>query len=164
VSRKMKSLKGKLLLEAFKFGLRKGIIFSFTALLLFFNSCATLQDLSVEKPIKEKFSRTYSRDFASFHPQVNSALQEYAQKHKGNSFRIARLGSDGVIIRGYFKSGNHPERFSTEITIKPAGKKKTQLEINFSTIPPHVSSNPAEKASQEILRVIEKGTGFLPAE
>ena len=161
---KMENSKSRLPLQALDPGVKNWLTFSLTVLFLFFNSCASLQILSEERPVKDKFSRTYSQEFASFHPKVNSALQEYAQKNKGNSFRIARLGNDAVIIRGYFKSGHHQERFSTVITVKPAGKKKTQLEINFSTISPNVSSNPVEKAAQEFFQVIERGTGFLPAE
>ena len=155
----MQNFKPKLLYKAFNPGVKNRLIFSLTVLLLFSNSCASLQRLSEEGPGKDKFSRAYSQEFASFHPKVNSALQEYAQKNKGNSFRIARLGNDGVIIRGYFKSGQYQERFSTEIMVKPSGRGKTLLEINFAVNTPSVSTDSLEKASQEIFRIVEKGTG-----
>ena len=160
---RIENSKRKLPLKALGPRVKNWLILSFTVLLLFSNSCASLQILSEERPVKDKFSRTYSQEFASFHPKVNSALQEYAQKNKRNSFRIARLGNDGVIIRGYFKSDKYQERFSTEIMVKPSGQKKTRLEINFAVNNPNVSSDSLEKASQEIFQIIEKGTGvFLP--
>lgn len=103
-------------------------------------------------------------DFTSFHPKLNSAIQEYAQRHKGNSFRVVRLGSDGVMIRGYFKSDKQQERFSTEITVKPAGQKKTRLEIKLSANNPTVSPDSFEKASQELFQIIARGTGVSPQE
>lgn len=141
---------------------RHWLVFSFIALGLLLNSCASLKILPEETIVKDKFSRTYSIDFRSFHPKLNSALQEYAQKHKGNSFRIARLGSDGVIINGYFKSDGNQERFFTNITVNPAGTKKTRLEIKLSTNNPNVSPESFEKAYKELFQIIERGTGVSP--
>ncbi len=161
---KIKNLKLKPSFKALEPGLRNWLFFSCTVFCLLFNSCASLKIIPEEKIVKDKFSRTYSMDFASFHPKLNSALQEYAQKHKGNSFRVVRLGSDGVMIRGYFKSDNHQERFSTEITIKPAGQKKTRLEIKPIASQPGVSSETMEARVGELFQLIEKDTGLLPAE
>jgi hypothetical protein len=162
VQSKIKNLKLKPSFKALEPGLRNWLFFSCTVFCLLFNSCASLKIIPEEKIVKDKFSRTYSMDFASFHPKLNSALQEYAQKHKGNSFRVVRLGSDGVMIRGYFKSDNHQERFSTEITVKPADQKKTRLEIKLFANNPTVSPDSFEKASQELFQIIARGTGVSP--
>lgn len=161
---KIKNLKLKPSFKALEPGLRNWLFFSCTVFCLLFNSCASLKIIPEEKIVKDKFSRTYSMDFTSFHPKLNSALQEYAQRHKGNSFRVVRLGSDGVMIRGYFKSDKHQERFSTEITVKPAGQKKTRLEIKLSANNPTVSPDSFEKASQELFQIIARGTGVSPQE
>ena len=145
---------------------RKGIILS--VLCLLFISCATIKilpegkSIPEERTIKDKYSRTYSMDFSSFHPRMNSTLQEYAQKHKGNSFRVVRLGSDGVMIRGYFKSEKNQERFSTEMAVKPAGQKKTILEIKLSTSHPQWAPDFLEKTYQDLFQIIEQGTGVAP--
>lgn len=161
---KIKNLKLKPSFKALEPGLRNWLFFSCTVFCLLFNSCASLKIIPEEKIVKDKFSRTYSMDFTSFHPKLNSAIQEYAQRHKGNSFRVVRLGSDGVMIRGYFKSDNHQERFATEITVKPAGQKKTRLEIKLSANNPTVSPDSFEKASQELFQIIARGTGVSPQE
>jgi len=101
-------------------------------------------------------------DFSSFHPRMNSTLQEYAQKHRGNSFRVVRLGSDGVMIRGYFKSDKNQERFSAEMAVRPAGQKKTGLEIKLSIPNPKLASEFLEKTYQELFQIIEQGTGVAP--
>jgi hypothetical protein len=164
VQSKIKNLKLKPSFKALEPGLRNWLFFSCTVFCLLFNSCASLKIIPEEKIVKDKFSRTYSMDFTSFHPKLNSAIQEYAQRHKGNSFRVVRLGSDGVMIRGYFKSDNHQERFATEITVKPADQKKTRLEIKLSANNPTVSPDSFEKASQELFQIIARGTGVSPQE
>ena len=158
----MENFEVKLALPNLKPGIRNGLIFSFLGFWLFFSSCATVKILPEERTIKDKYSRTYSMDFSSFHPRMNSALQEYAQKHKGNSFRVVRLGSDGVTIRGYFKSDKNQERFSAEMAIRPAGQKKTGLEIKLSTPNPKLAADLLEKAYQELFQIIEQGTGVAP--
>jgi len=160
----MKNLKLKLLLKALEPRIKNRLFFSCTVFCLLFNSCVSLQIIPEEKIVKDKFFNTYSMDFESFHPKLNSSLQEYAQKQKGNSFRVVRLGSDKVIIRGFFKSDHHQERFSTEITVKPAGQKKTRLEIKLSTIHPNVPPGSFEKASQELFQIIARGTEVSPQE
>lgn len=159
---KRENLKAKLGFHDLKPGIRDGLIFSLSVFCLLFNSCATVKILPEERTIKDKYSRIYSMDFSSFHPKLNSALQEYAQKHKGNSFRVVRLGSDGVMIRGYFKSDKNQERFSTEMAIKPDGQKKTRLEIKLSTPNPKLAADFMEKAYQELFQIVEQGTGVAP--
>jgi hypothetical protein len=158
----MENFEVKLALQHLRPGIRDGLIFSLTVFCLLFNSCATLKILPEERAIKDKYSRIYSMDFSSFHPKMNSTLQEYAQKHKGNSFRVVRLGSDGVMIRGYFKSDKNQERFSAEMAVKPAGQKKTGLEIKLSIPNPKLASEFLEKAYQELFQIIEQGTGVAP--
>jgi hypothetical protein len=159
---KMDEFKVRLGFHGLKPGIRDGLIYSLTVFCLLLNSCATLKILPGEKTVKEKYSRIYSMDFSSFHPKMNSALQEYAQKHKGNSFRVVRLGSDGVTIRGYFKSDKNQERFSAEMAVRPAGQKKTGLEIKLSNADPKSTSDSLEKAYQELFRIIEQGAGVAP--
>jgi hypothetical protein len=180
---KMENMKVKFAFRDTNPGVRKGLISSLAILCLVFNSCATARILPRQSPIEEKtiegktpsraegmrwpftadkYFRIYSMDFSSFHPKVNSALQEYAQKHKGNSFRVVRLGSDGVLIKGYFKSDRNQERFSTEMAIKPAGQKRTHLEIKLSNPNLKMDANSLEKAYQELFGIIERGTGIGP--
>ncbi len=111
----------------------------------------------------DKYFRIYSMDFSSFHPKANSALQGYAQKHKGNTFRMVRLGSEEVIIKGYFKSDRNGGRLSAEITIKPEGKKKARLEIKLSHPGEKKDGDSLEKAYRELFGIIERGTGISPS-
>jgi len=108
----------------------------------------------------EKFSRTYAWDYKAFHPRLNSALQEYAHKHKGNSFQIVRLGSDIVVIRGVFQRDGDQGRFFVDITLKPAGKKKTLLEMKISSSRSSLTLGSIEKASSDLFQIIEKGIGI----
>jgi hypothetical protein len=152
----------KLVLPNLKPGIRDGLIFSLTVFCLLFNSCSTVRILPEEKTLRDKYLRTYPVDFSTFHPKMNSALQEYSQKHKGNSFRVVRLGSDGVMIRGYFKSEGNQERFSAEMAFKPSGQQKTRLEIKLSTPNPKLAADFLEKAYQELFQIVERGTGVAP--
>jgi len=185
----MKNLKFKLALQGMNPGVRKEVVFVLAVLCLVFNSCATARILPRESPIVrespiegraieektqsraegmrwpfpvDKYLRIYSMDFSSFHPKVNSALQEYAQKHKGNSFRVVRLGSDGVIIKGYFKSDRNQERLSMEMAIKPDGPKRSRLEIKLSRPNSKMGGDSLEKAYQELFGIIERGAGVGP--
>ncbi len=177
---KMEDTKVKLAFQDMNPGVRKRVVFGLVVLCLVFNSCATTRILPREGPTEErktgekaqswtegmrwpfmveKYSRIYPMDFSSFHPKVNSALQGYAQKHKGNSFRVVRLGSDGVIIKGYFKSDRNQERLSTEMAIKPDGQKRTRLEIKLSNPNRKMDGDSLEKAYQELFGIIEGETG-----
>ena len=110
------------------------------------------------------FSRTYVEDFKTFHPKLNSALQDYAKGHKGNSFQIARLGSDAVIIQGIYQGERDQGRYTTRITIKPAGAGKSRAEIEISARSPGASSTDLQEAARDLFRTIEKGTGARPLE
>ncbi len=162
-----------------KLGVKNGLIFFLTVLCLLFYSCATVKIILKEgateertaeekeaeektKTLKDRYSRTYSMDFSSFHPKMNSALQEYAQKHKGNSFRVVRLGSDGVMIKGYFRSEKNGERFSAEISVKPGVEKVTRLEIKLSAPALKMEAGFLERACRELFQIIEQGTGVAP--
>jgi hypothetical protein len=179
----MENLKVKPAFKNMSLGVRKGLIFFLAVLCLVFNSCATTRILPRESPIEgrtieeksqsqaegmrwpfpvDKYFRIYPMDFSSFHPKVNSALQEYAQKNKGNSFRVVRLGSDGVIIKGYFKSERNQERLSAEMAVKPDGQKRTRLEIKLSNSNSKMGGDSLEKAYQELFGIIERGTGVGP--
>jgi len=107
----------------------------------------------------DKFSRTYGLDFMSFHPKLNSALQDYAKSHKGNSFQVTHLGSDTVIIQGFYKGGQYPGPLSTTITVKPAGPRGTWVEIKISSTDPKISSEYLKEAARDLFQTIEKGTG-----
>ena len=162
MSSNREKVKATLAPQGLKSEIRNSLICSLTILSFIFNSCATVKTLTGIKTLKDKYSRTYSMDFSSFHPKMNSALQEYAQKHKGNSFRVVRLGSDGIVIRGYFKGENNQERFPAEMAVKPAGKRKTHLEIKLSTPNPKTDADFLEKAYQELFDIVEQGTGAAP--
>lgn len=112
----------------------------------------------------DKFSRTYGLDFMSFHPKLNSALQDYAKRHKGNSFQVTHLGSDTVIMQGSYKEGEYQGPLSTTITVKPAGPRKTWVEIKISSTGPKVSPEYLKEAAGDLFRIIEKGTGGRPLE
>jgi hypothetical protein len=112
----------------------------------------------------DKFSRTYTADFKSVHPKINSALQDYAKRHKGNSFQIVLLGSDAVIIQGLYKGEQCQARLSTTITVKPAGPGRTRIEIKISSNDAKISSEYLKEAGRELFQIIEKGTGISPRE
>jgi len=112
----------------------------------------------------DKFSRTYAVDFMSFHPKLNSALQDYAKRHEGNSFQIALLGSEAVIIQGLYKGERYQDRLSTTITVKPAGPGRTWMEIKISSNDPKIFSEYLREAARELFQIIEKGTGIPPQE
>ncbi len=183
-SSRMKNSKVKPAFQDMNPGVRKGAVIVLAVLCLVLHSCATTRILPRESPAEEKktaektqssaegmrwpfmvekYFRIYPMDFSSFHPKVNSALQGYAQKHKGNSFRVVRLGSDGVIIKGYFKSDKNQERLSAEMAIKPDGQKSTRLEIKLSSPDGKMAGDSLEKAYQELFGIIEGGTGVGPS-
>lgn len=137
---------------------------SILTIFLLICSCASLKITPEGRIFKDTFSRTYSMEFRSFHPKANTALQEYARKHKGNSFQIMRLGSDAVVLQGRYKREADTDRFFATITAKPAGAKKTSTEIKISSTNPEASSEYLEKAAGELFRIIEKGAGVHPQE
>jgi len=141
-----------------KLNFRKLTIFSCVVIFFSVYSCVPLWIPA------GKFSRTYGLDFMSLHPKLNSALQDYAKRHNGNSFQIAHLGSDQVIIQGFYKGGPYRGPLSTTITVKPAGPKRTWVEIKISSAAPTTSSAYLKEAARDLFQIIEKGTGGQPLE
>ena len=108
---------------------------------------------------QDTFTRIYAIDFGSFHGRVNTALQDYANTHKGNSFQISRLGSDAVILRGVYLREGGREKYVSILTIKPIASQKCQLEIKFDSSAGGPSSSHPDEAAKEIFQIIEKATG-----
>ena len=108
----------------------------------------------------DTFSRTYPMEFAPFYSQANSALQDYARTRKGNSFQISRLGSNEVVLRGIYLREGTQERYSAILTVKPAGPKRSQLEIKVAPAAEASSSGSPEAAAKEIFLIIEKSAGI----
>ncbi len=113
-----------------------------------------------ENVIKDTFSRTYSAEFTSFHPRINTALQDYAQKNKGNAFQVVRLGGDAVVIRGRFKRDSDSDRFFATLTAKPSANQKTALQIKISSSKAEASTAYLEKAAEDLFRIVEIGSGI----
>ncbi len=107
----------------------------------------------------DTFSRTYPMEFTSFHPQANSALQDFARTRKGNSFQISRLGSNEVVLKGVYLREGTQERYAATLVVKPAGPKKTQLEIKVVPAAEGASPGDPEAVAKEIFLIIEKSTG-----
>jgi len=103
-------------------------------------------------------------DFMTFHPRLNSALQDYAKNHKGNYFRIALLKNDAVIIQGFYKGEQEEDRIPTTITAKPAGPERTRMEIKISSSDSKISSKYFREAARDLFQIVEKETGVLPEE
>jgi hypothetical protein len=114
-------------------------------------------------PPRDTFTRVYPIDFRSFHPQVLSSLQDFAKAHKGNSFQVQRLGSEDVAMTGVYQGGKGEDRFIVILTLKPAGSKKSSLEIKLTPKTSDASAN-IERAGESVFQIIEKGTGFRGAE
>jgi hypothetical protein len=104
------------------------------------------------------FSRTYAVPFQSFHPRLNSALQEFAREHKGNSFQVLRLGSDGVVIRGIYQRDWDQARFFITLRVVPLGPDRTRSEIQISSSRPGTSSETLAMAAGELFQIIEDRT------
>ena len=131
-------------------------IFPCLAMLLWIYSCASLREWKIGGDV---FSRTYAEDFMFFYPRLNSALQDYAKRHTGNSFQITHLGSDAVIIQGIYQGGGDQRRYSTTITIKPAGAGKSRTEIKLSAKSLKGSSKGLEEVARDLFQIFEKGAG-----
>jgi hypothetical protein len=127
-----------------------GVIFSIY-------SCASLQVIPDGKISSVDSSRTYNVAFISFHPGLNLALQDYAKKYKGNSFQITRLGSDAVIIQGFYKAEGIRDQVPTVITARPVGPEKSRVEIKVSPNYRGASSESLKRVVQELFRIIEGG-------
>ncbi|MGQ9694571.1 MAG: hypothetical protein ACUVWV_07490 [Thermodesulfobacteriota bacterium] len=120
-------------------------------------ACASLEKISEKILSPDTFSCTYDLNFYSFHPKFNSFLQEYARQHKGSSFQIRRLGSAEVIWRGILKLKNRAENLPVEIVSKPAGQKKSKLEIKFLDDSSLRTSASGVRASAEFFQAVEEG-------
>jgi hypothetical protein len=148
-------------IQSSKGDFRNLAIFSCLAIFLWIYSCASLREWKIGGDV---FSRTYAGDFMFFHPRLNSALQDYAKRHKGNSFQIARLGNDAVIIQGIYQGERDQGRYSTTITIRPAGAGKSRTEIKISTKSAKASSKNLEEVARDLFQIFEKGAGVRPLE
>jgi hypothetical protein len=124
-------------------------------------SCASLRERIIGK---DHFSRTYAVDFMSFHPRLNSALQDYAKTHKGNFFRVALLRNDAVIIQGFYKGEQEQDPIPTTITAKPAGPERTRMEIKISSSDSKISAECFKEAARDLFQIIEKETAVSPEE
>lgn len=124
--------------------------------------CASLEKVSEKIFPPDTFCRIYDLNFYDFHAKLNSFLQEYARKNKGNSFQIRLLGSAEVIWRGFFKLKNSPEILSVEISSKPARGNKSKLEIKFLGDPSSRRAVSWERASAEFFRAVEEGMKITP--
>ena len=126
-------------------------------------SCVPPKVIPFEKPKRDPFSRVYPVPFRDFHPKLNQALQKYAKEKPGNSFQVARLGSDSVVIRGFFQKEPNQTRFPLVIIARPTGSDKSNLEIKPSASQGGTSLGPLEASADELFRIIERETGFIPA-
>ena len=142
---------------------RDPLLYGFVLILLtLFCSCSSVKFTPGGRIVKDTYSKSYPTDFLSFHPQINTALQDYARTHKGNSFQVARLGGDAVVIRGRYQRDGEPDRFFANVTATPAGLSKTSVQIKISATNPEASSETLERAAGELFRIIETGTGIRP--
>lgn len=123
----------------------------------FMGGCASLEKISEKILSPDTFSRTYDLNFYNFHHKFNNFLQEYARQNKGSSFQIRRLGSAEVIWRGILKLKNRADNFPVEIISKPAGQKKSKLEIKFLDDSSPRTSATWERASVEFFQAVEEG-------
>jgi hypothetical protein len=140
-------------------------LLSFVALaLLLIYSCSALKTLPAEKTKGDPFSRVYAVPFKDFHPKLNQALQKYAREKPGNSFQVTRLGSDLVIIRGLYQKEPNQARLPVVIMTKPVGVEKSRLEIKPSAGQGNTSLGLIVTSAGELFKIVEKETGFLPAE
>jgi hypothetical protein len=131
-----------------------------TGLLLIFLSSCVPRGMVPGAP-GDLFSRTYAVPFQTFHPQLNSALQEFAREHKGNSFQVLRLGSDGVVIRGLYQRDWDQARFFITLRVVPLGPDRTRSEIQISSSRPDTSSESLAMAAGELFQIIEDRTSVL---
>ena len=100
----------------------------------------------------------------SFHPKLNSALQDYAKTRGGNSFQVTRLGNDAVVIQGIYKGEQEQDRFPSTITAKSAGPGRTRMEIKISSSDSKIYSDHLKEVARDLFQIIEKETGVRPEE
>lgn len=136
------------------------VLFLFGFLILV--SCASIKLPPQGGIVKETYTRTFAAEFTSFHPRINTALQGYAQKHKGNAFQIVRLGGDSVVIQGRYKRDGDADRYFATLTAKPSGKQKTAVQIKISSSSGDVARETLERAAADLFRIVETEAG-VPA-
>ena len=105
---------------------------------------------------QDTFTRIYAIDFSSFHNRANAALQDHAETHKGNSFKISRLEGNAVVLRGVYLRDGGREKYVSILTIKSIDSQKCQLEIKFNTQAVEFPSPNFEEAAKEIFQIIEE--------
>ncbi len=139
--------------------IRTGRWWAFAGLLFFFLSCAPHGMFPGE--VEDLFARTYAVPFQTFHPKLNSALQEFAREQKGNSFQVLRLGSDGVVIRGLYQRHWDHARFGVSLRVVPLGPDQTRIEMQISSNRPDTSTENLAMAAGELFQIIEDRTAVL---
>ncbi len=117
------------------------------------------EKIAPEKIAKDTYTRTYDAEFTSFHARIHNALQDYARTHKGNAFQVARLGGDAVVIQGRYKREGDADRFFAVLTVKPAGKQKTTIQIKISSAATQAAGEYLEAAAADLFRIVENGSG-----
>ncbi len=137
-------------------------LFPFLFSLLVLLSCSSAKLTPQGRIVKDTYSRTYAVEFTSFHARINNALQDYARKHKGNAFQVARLGGDAVVIQGRYKRDGEADRFFATLTVKSEGKQKTAIHIKLSSSNPEAASEYLAAAAADLFRIVETGAG-VPA-
>ena len=137
---------------------------SILLILLFIGSCTPFKILLTEKSKGDPFSRVYAVPLKDFHPRLNQALQKYSKENPGNSFQVTRLGSDLVIIRGFYQKESNQARLSVVIMTKPVGAGKSRLEIKPSANQGGAFPGLDVASAGELFQIVEKETGFLPVE
>jgi hypothetical protein len=150
-------MEGKSKISNSKCNLRNLAFIPSLAVIFSVYSCASSPVISEGKISGDDSSRTYNVAFISFHPGLNLALQDHSKRYKGNSFQITRLGSDAVIIQGFYKAEGIRDAVPTVITAKPAGPEKSRVEIKVSPNNRGASSESLKKVIQELFRIIERG-------
>jgi hypothetical protein len=137
-------------------------VFTAGVALLLLVSCSTMKFTAQGTIVKDTYTRTYGAEFTSFHPRINTALQDYARTHKGNAFQVVRLGGDAVVIQGRYKRNGDAGGFFATLTAKPSGRQKTAVQIKISSSNPEAPGESLESAADGLFRIVEAGTG-VPA-
>jgi hypothetical protein len=128
-------------------------------ILLFVLACSSMKLTPQGRIVKDTYTRTFAAEFASFHPRLNTALQDYARSHQGSAFQVVRLGGNSVVIQGRYRRDGGADRFSATLTAKPSGKQKTEVQIRISSSSPEAPSETLDRAAKDLFRIVETGTG-----
>ena len=133
--------------------------FFLAGLLFFFLSCVPVG--MGPGSAGDLYSRTYGVDFKTLHPKLNSALQEFAREHKGNSFQVLRLGSDGLVIRGLYRRDWDQARFLVNLHAFPLPGDRTRIDIRITSDRPDSSAEDLAMAAGGLFQIIEDRTEVL---